>query len=152
MKLLLDQTYTDPRRALPAMRAALRDAWPEASQDVQSMPPRRVGHYLQLIVHEWVANLVRHATFSDSPRICLRVLLHNEAAHCEIIDNSTGFDLAYVLSTIKANASPLPEAGMGLRIIDACTGDVSYRKESPLRHHFTASIPYDHEPWMNVLF
>mgnify|MGYP006445616281 CR=1 FL=1 len=143
------------------MRAALRDAWPEAAwpeaaQDGQPMdgpstPPRRVGHYVQLIVHEWVANLVRHATFSDSPCICLRVLLYGETARCVITDNSTGFDLASALSTIKANASPLPETGMGLRIIDACTAGVSYRKESPLHHRFTASVPYDHEPWMNVL-
>lgn len=152
MELILDQTYSDPQHALTAIRTSLPNAWPEVSQDLPTVPPRRTRHYLQLIVHEWIANLMRHATFSDPPRICLRVSIDREAARCEIIDNSTGFDLEYVLSKMKTSASPLPEAGMGLRIIDACTDDASYRKESSLRHRFTASIPYDHDPWMNVLF
>lgn len=152
MDLLLDQTYTDPESALSTIRTALQNAWPEAPNESASMPPRRTRHYLQLIVHEWIANLVRHATFEDPPRISLRVFVDSTCVQCEITDNSMGFDLGYILSKMKTNTSPFPEAGMGLRIIDACTDEVSYRSELPLLHRFAASIPYDHEPWMNVLF
>jgi serine/threonine-protein kinase RsbW len=168
MNLIFDQTYTDLESALPAIRAALRAAWPSThssegnSSDAASslpeadaspeQPPRRTRHYVQLVVHEWVANLTRHATFADPPRISVRVLLNQDAAQCEITDNSRGFDLNSVLSTMGAHAAPFPESGMGLRIIDACTNDVSYRRASALHHRFTASVPYDHNPWMNVLF
>jgi len=157
MDLLLDQTYSDPQSALSMIRGALNNAWPDTANDTPDrdetvVPPRRTRHYLQLIVHEWIANLVRHATFDEPPRISIRVLTNTESVQCEITDNSMGFDLGYILSQMKANASPFPEAGMGLRIIDACTNDVSYHRESSLHHCFSATIPYDHDPWINVLF
>lgn len=155
MNLILDRTYTDLEGALPAIRSALRAAWPDVSpsdSDSSAGGPRRTRHYVQLVVHEWIANLMRHATFADTPRISVRVLLHHNSAQCDITDNSYGFDFESVLSTMGAHAAPLPESGMGLRIIDACTDGVSYHRASALHHRFTASIPYDHDPWMNVLF
>ena len=159
MKLLLEHTYTDPAEALPAIRAALHEAWPDDASEASSEavdaavnPPRRTQHYIQLIIHEWVANLVRHAKFVEAPRITLRVLLNSASTQCEILDNSRGFDLEHVLSNMNSRAAPLPESGMGLRIIDACTDAVSYRSESSWRHRFTASVPYDLDPWMNVLY
>lgn len=155
MDLILDRTYTDLEGALPAIRTALHAAWTNAcpsDTDASEGPPRRTRHYMQLVVHEWVANLTRHATFTDPPRISVRVLLNQDAAQCEITDNSRGFDLESVLSTMGVHTTPFPESGMGLRIIDACTNGVSYHRASALHHRFTASIPYDHDPWMNVLF
>jgi len=108
MDLILDQTYTNLEGALPEVRAALHAAWPGASLSGDNSPegpPRRTRHYTQLVVHEGVANLTRHATFTDPPRISVRVLLRPDSAQCEITDNSRGFDLESVLSTMGARAA-----------------------------------------------
>lgn len=181
MNLILDQTYTDLDGALATLRTALGDAWPEGAPPFRDTtwadadpsvsdadgaanppapgsdtpllyPPRRTRHYVQLVMHEWLANLVRHAAFSEPPRVSVRVLLNQATAQCEVTDNSRGFDLSSVLADMQTDPAPFPESGMGLRIIDACTTTLSYRRVSGLHHCFTASVPYDHDPWMNVLF
>ncbi|MES3629476.1 MAG: ATP-binding protein [Longimonas sp.] len=153
MSLLFQRTYTDPDGALDDVRAVLRQSWPTSESDSGGhMPPSRTRHYLQLVLHEWLANLMRHATFSSVPRISVRVSLSETLARCEVADNSTGFDLEASLFEMQSNTLPLPESQMGLRIIDACATDVSYRSRPPAEYQFTASIPYDHDPWMNVLF
>ena len=165
MHLLLERTYTDIEGALPLIREAIGEVWADVEEGTLAArrkesaarrPPHRTRHYVQLIVHEWIANLVRHATFSGPPQIRIRLLSDDVSVQCEITDNSRGFDLDEALSNMKSDAAPLPEAGMGLRIIDACTSNVSYRNsygsDSSSRYSFVASVPYDHDPWMNVLF
>jgi serine/threonine-protein kinase RsbW len=46
----------------------------------------------------------------------------------------------------------LPERGMGLRIINACTDSVSYTPTDSGRYRFEFSIPADHDPWLSMLF
>jgi serine/threonine-protein kinase RsbW len=46
----------------------------------------------------------------------------------------------------------LPERGMGLRIIDACTDTLSYAPTDGGRHRLEFSIPADHDPWLSKLF
>lgn len=140
------------RAALEANRPADANAPAPKSDTPLLYPPRRTRHYVQLVMHEWLANLVRHAAFSEPPRVSVRVLLNQATARCEVTDNSRGFDLSAVLADMQTDTAPFPESGMGLRIIHACTTTLSYRRVSGLHHCFTASVPYDHDPWMNVLF
>lgn len=153
MTQLLERSYSDLDAALTDLRTSVQSAWTEvdASSSVR-LPPPRTRHYLQLVIHEWVANLVRHATFSSSPQLIVRIEIRQETVCCEILDNSDGFDPEATLHTLQEKAHPLPEAHMGLRIIDACSSRMSYKPNEAEQQRFTVSIPYDHDPWMNVLF
>jgi serine/threonine-protein kinase RsbW len=114
------------------------------------------GHalrYAQLVLHEWLANLAQHATFAaGAPWVRIHARIHSRHVVCAVEDNSEGFDLEAALDAQTDGAQLLPERGMGLRIIQACTGDFAYRAIDDRRHRFEFSIPADHDPWLSTLF
>jgi serine/threonine-protein kinase RsbW len=114
------------------------------------------GHelrYAQLVLHEWLANLAQHATFgADSPWVRIRIRISSRHVYCAVEDNSEGFDLEEALHAQTDRAQLMPERGMGLRIIQACTDDFSYQAAEDHRHRFEFSIPADHDPWLSTLF
>lgn len=121
------------------------------SDDMQGRPS--VLRYVQVVLHEWIANMIQHAEFGDrSPCIEITVRADLRYVSCSVIDNSHGFDLADALTRQRNEARALPERGMGLRIISACTEQCAYRSLPDGRYRFEFSIPVDHDPWLSTLF
>lgn len=148
---VLAKEYSDLDLALDDVRAILQD-W--CSQlDEASMPSPETIRYTQLVLHEWIANLLQHADFGDrTPSIQIRLRAEDRNVNCSIVDNSEGFDLADRLPSREEELEELPERGMGLRIINACTDRLSYSSTDTGRHRFEFSIPADHDPWLSMLF
>lgn len=112
-----------------------------------------IVRYLQVVLHEWLANLIQHARFAETdPHVEITIRMRRRYISCSVVDNSTGFNLSEQLETQRNQAQALPERGMGLRIISACTDQCEYRSLDDGRYHFEFSIPVDHEPWLSTLF
>lgn len=158
-----------PRAAMDASsgaagEASSQDAEPKGSQndlsviDTESRSPESDNHssvvrYAQVVLHEWLANLVQHADFEErSPEIRVQIRAEKHTITCTVTDNSRGFDLQSQLAEQRNSAQALPERGMGLRIINACTQSCTYRPMDNGWHRFKFSIPADHEPWLSMLF
>lgn len=148
---ILARKYTDLNRALDEVRSILEE-W-SASLEEKSAPDAETVRYTQLVLHEWIANLLQHADFRDRPpTVEIRLGTENRHIICTVTDNSEGFDLAEQLPTQEEMMDDLPERGMGLRIINACTDSLSYTSTEAGRHRFEFSIPADHDPWLSMLF
>ena len=147
---LLSKDYTDLDHALDELRTVLQD-W-SAQQDPAPLEDETL-RYTQLVLHEWIANLLQHADFNDrTPSVQIRLETENRHVSCTVIDNSEGFDFDEQLPSQEEAMADLPERGMGLRIINACTDKVSYTATDSGRHRFAFSIPADHDPWLSMLF
>jgi len=148
---VLTRTYTDLNRALDEVRSVLQE-W-SAAQDPAGGPKAETVRYTQLVLHEWIANLLQHADFCDrSPTIEIRIRSERRHIICSVTDNSEGFDFAARLPDKEERMDDLPERGMGLRIINACTDSLSYTSTEAGRYRFEFSIPADHDPWLSMLF
>lgn len=148
---VLAKEYTDLDRALDEVRFVLEE-W-SAEQNEASAPTAETIQYTQLVLHEWIANLLQHADFCErTPRIEIQLSTENQRIRCSVTDNSEGFDLAERLPSQEERMDDLPERGMGLRIINACTDRLSYTSIESERHCFKFSIPADHDPWLSMLF
>ncbi|PSQ96170.1 MAG: ATP-binding protein [Bacteroidetes bacterium SW_9_63_38] len=147
---VLAKKYSDLDHALDEVRSVLHD-WSRNLNDA-SVPRGETIHYTQLVLHEWIANLLQHADFADRPpSIEIRLTTQNRHITCSVIDNSEGFDLKKRLPE-REEMEELPERGMGLRIIDACTGELSYTSTGAGTYCFKFFIPADHDPWLSMLF
>jgi len=148
---VLAKEYTDLDRALDEVRSVL-DEW-SSEQEISSTLDDETVHYTQLVLHEWIANLLQHADFQDrTPTVQIELTTENRHITCTVTDNSEGFDLAEQLPEQEDVMDDLPERGMGLRIINACTDRLSYTSMESGRHRFEFSIPADHDPWLSMLF
>ena len=148
---VLAKEYSDLDRALDEVRSVLHD-W-STTLDETSAPSGETIRYTQLVLHEWIANLLQHADFAGrSPSIEIRLTTHKRHVTCTVVDNSEGFDLEDRLPERDEAMEELPERGMGLRIIDACTGELSYTSPEAGTCRFEFSIPADHDPWLSMLF
>lgn len=128
----------------------------DESSDESADAPAEGGQalrYAQLVLHEWLANLLQHADFRDrTPYVEVQIRADETHIFCAVVDNSDGFDLAAHLDAQRSAAQALPERGMGLRIISACTDDFTYRTTDDGHQRFEFSIPADHDPWLSMLF
>ena len=148
---VLAKEYTDLDRALDEVRSVL-DEWSNKQEETSVLSDETV-HYTQLVLHEWIANLLQHADFHDrTPKVQIQLKTQNRHVSCSVIDNSEGFNLAEQLPSQEEAMDDLPERGMGLRIINACTDRLSYTSIESGRHRFEFSIPADHDPWLSMLF
>lgn len=148
---VLAKEYSDLDRALDEVRSVLEE-W-SATFDDGSTPSAETIRYTQLVLHEWIANLLQHADFGPrSPTIRIRLSVEDQKVCCAVVDNSTGFDLTDRLPSQDETMENLPERGMGLRIINACTDRLSYTPTDTHLHRFEFSIPADHDPWLSMLF
>jgi len=148
---ILAKEYSDLDRALDEVRSFLYD-W-SAEIDDATAPRAETIRYTQLVLHEWIANLLQHADFDGrAPVVEIRLTAKNQHITCAVTDNSEGFDLRERLPSQEETMEKLPERGMGLRIINACTGDLSYTSTKAGRYCFKFSIPADHDPWLSMLF
>jgi len=147
----LTRTYNDLDRALDEVRPVL-DEW-VAEQDADTAPRDDTVHYTQLVLHEWIANLMQHARFGNrSPAIQITASTRDRHISCVVIDNSEGFDLEERLSVDEDATDDFPERGMGLRIINACTNQLSYTSTESGRHRLEFTIPADQDPCLSMLF
>lgn len=148
---VLARKYTDLDQALDEVRTLLQE-WSNGLADNSAPRPETV-RYTQLVLHEWIANLLQHAHFGTrSPTIKIRLASENRHVTCVVIDNSEGFELEERLPSQNDTMENLPERGMGLRIINACTEHLSYTSTDAGRNRFEFSIPADHDPWLSMLF
>jgi len=84
---------------------------------------------LRLAVHEWLANLVQHASFGRrKPAVALAVSLRDDGVQCEVEDNSAGFDFDRQLATQEqiVGGGRASERGRGLLMLIAITDDLAY--------------------------
>ena len=148
---VLAKEYSDLDHALDEVRTVIAE-W-SASIDASAEPSGETVRYTQLVLHEWIANLLQHADFDGHPpAIRIRLACKQQHIRCVVVDNSLGFDLSDRLPAEQEAMDDLPERGMGLRIIDACTDDLAYAPTDDGRHRFEFSIPADHDPWLSMLF
>jgi serine/threonine-protein kinase RsbW len=147
----LAKEYSDLDRALDEVRSVLQEWFTE--HEVASPPSAETLRYTQLVLHEWIANLLQHGDFGNrSPSIQIRLTTEDRHVTCAVIDNSEGFNFREQLPSREETMDDLPERGMGLRIINACTDSVSYTQTESGRYRFEFSIPADHDPWLSMLF
>ncbi len=148
---VLAREYTDLDRALDEVRTVI-ETW-SGSIDGSAELNGETIQYTQLVLHEWIANLLQHADFDEHPpSLRIRLAYEDRQIRCVVVDNSSGFDLTDRLPAEQEAMDTLPERGMGLRIIDACTDTLSYAPTDSGRHRFEFSIPADHDPWLSMLF
>jgi serine/threonine-protein kinase RsbW len=147
----LAKEYSDLDRALDEVRTVLQE-W-AAEHEVTPAPSGETLRYTQLVLHEWIANLLQHADFGNrTPSLQIRLKTENRHITCAVLDNSEGFNFQERLPSREETMDDLPERGMGLRIINACTDSVSYTPTDSGRYRFEFSIPADHDPWLSMLF
>lgn len=110
-------------------------------------------HRVRLAVHEWVANLVQHGDFRDRvPEIRIDVQPNGQSVKCIIEDNSEGFDLNINLQIRESMIERLPERGMGLLMLQACTEDLEYTRVENGLYRLVFSVSADQEPWLHIPF
>ncbi len=103
---------------------------------------------MKLAVHEWIANLVQHASFKvQPPYIRLVISLNDAGLHCLIEDNSEGFDFhAQIEEQSRRLSDPVPsERGRGLLMMLACAEDLVYEARGNGVQHlqFVVNPPVD---------
>ncbi len=106
---------------------ALFDAWADAGTFRAVLGDDGL-EVLRLAVHEWVANLVQHASFPSGPRIEMAVGVEGDAVRCAIADSSAGFDMATQLERQRAVLDgPGPsERGRGLLMMIRSTDALTF--------------------------
>lgn len=145
-----ERRFTDLDRAINTV-PSLPDEWPPARRDGD--PDSETVQCTCLILHEWIANLHQYADFADrTPLVEIRLSCKDRQIVCSVTDNSEGFDLEAHLPGSDDEPDPLPERGMGLRIIRTCTESMSYTSTKEGLQRFEFSVSFDHDPWLNTLF
>ncbi len=120
---------------------ALFDAWIESGAFASVLSVEGLD-VLRLTVHEWIANLVQHATFPGAARIEFDVDVVDDGVRCTITDTSAGFDFAETVERQKSvlNAPVPSERGRGLLMLLKCAEDLDFHAadaEGPQRVAFT---------------
>jgi serine/threonine-protein kinase RsbW len=108
---------------------------------------------LKLALHEWIANLAQHADFRGQPlEVSVSLTYVDHTFWCVVEDNSTGFDLTSRLLTQTKRLQACPERGMGLLMLQALSGELSYSiaEEGICRLEFSISSSGD--AWLNIPF
>ena len=110
-------------------------------------------HRAKLAAHEWAANIVQHASFGDrTPEIDLDVYPNGNRIDCVFEDNSDGFDLEAMLEQRSNGLNPLPDRGMGLLMLSACTSELLYEKTEEGLFRLRFSVFTDDDPWLSIPF
>ena len=110
-------------------------------------------HRLKLAVHEWLANLVQHAHFNGhDPEISLSVAILDDGIQCTISDNSDGFNLDDELTLRSTSLESLPERGMGLLMLQACTKRLSYKRVQGSVQKLEFVVSTQDNPWLKIQF
>lgn len=123
----------------------LFEEWERADALLSHLDPDTIQLF-RLAVHEWVANLVQHADFSNrEPKITLDVIPNGRRVRCVIEDNSEGFSFSEQIDVQRNALTPFPERGMGLLMLNAATEyfEYSQTEDGSSRLEFTVSSDAD---------
>ena len=122
--------FTDLDRAVDDFHA-VADGWDADRSMVEALGADGL-HVLRLTVHEWIANLVQHASFPDAPEIVVAVEADGDVVRCAIEDTSVGFDFAAQIESQRSILdAPAPsERGRGLLMLVSCAEDLDFRPAS----------------------
>lgn len=123
----------------------LFEEWERADALLSHLDPDTIQLF-RLAVHEWVANLVQHADFSNrEPNITLNVIPNGRRVRCVIEDNSEGFPFPEQIDVQRNALTPFPERGMGLLMLNAATEYFEYSEteDGCRRLEFTVSSDAD---------
>lgn len=105
----------------------------------------------KLAVHEWIANLVQFADFSNrKPEIRVEISPNGKSVRGIIEDNSSGFDLDAQLALCQQVIKEFPERGMGLLILQSITEEMSYKKVKDDTHRLEFTITEHDDPWLKL--
>ena len=105
----------------------LFDALEKQLDDSGTLPIETL-HTAKMAIHEWVANIVQHSEFDNgAPEIGVCLSQRGERLFCMVEDNSAGFDLAGYLDSHEGITTVLPDRGMGLLLLKACSEELCYR-------------------------
>lgn len=126
----------------------------------EAEPPSSVAtdhgllHQLKLAVHEWLANLVQHASFENGlTQVSLTIRPEDDGVECVIEDNSNGFVLDAHLNIEPEYLDSLPERGMGLLILKICTDGLTYqRSEYGGYNRLQFFVSADQDAWTGTQF
>ncbi|MCB0717897.1 MAG: ATP-binding protein [Bacteroidetes bacterium] len=130
---------------------SLFEQWPSNEHDPRISPDS--VQRTKLALHEWIANLVQHASFECShPEIMLDVETVEDAIVCVVEDNSQGFDLDAHLVMAAEDLAHLPERGMGLLMLQACATDLFYGRISDGRNRLKFSVKGEDDPCLTIPF
>ncbi len=131
---------------------ALFERWAEMLE-FEPMLDTDTVYRTKLVTHEWIANLVQHAKFeSNGVDITIDIWRESNKLMCVVEDNSDGFDLTGQTESASDKLERLPERGMGLLMLQACTSDLSYNRTSSNRNRLQFSITAGKDPWLNIPF
>ncbi|MEZ4703211.1 MAG: ATP-binding protein [Rhodothermales bacterium] len=107
----------------------------------------------KLAIHEWVANLKRHATFAvPDPRVGLCVSPSADGLACVVEDNSVGFDLDGYFKKHGSITQVLPESGMGLHWIKSFANNLRYQRAPSGCQQLAFFVPDNNDPSLDILF
>jgi serine/threonine-protein kinase RsbW len=130
---------------------SLFEQWPTDDRD--SRISLDAVHRTKLALHEWIANIVQHATFDcERPEIILDVDTVDDKIVCVVEDNSKGFDLDAHLVMADADLKHLPERGMGLLMLQACASDLFYGRISDGLNRLKFSVKGEDDPCLTIPF
>jgi len=144
-------TFSDLESLIDRVHA-LFDDW-EQHERFAPMLDMSDLHRLKLAVHEWLANLVQHASFNGhAPEVSLSLELRKEGVCCTIRDNSEGFNLDDELTVRSSSLESLPERGMGLLMLQACTKRLSYSRVNGSEQQLEFVVSTKDNPWLKIQF
>ncbi len=107
----------------------------------------------KLAVHEWTANLVQHADFEGRiPWVVVDIWTEGDRIECVIEDNSNGFDLERGLVERANGLSSIPERGMGLLMLKACTSRLEYTKTEDRTYRLEFTVNGGQDPCLDIPF
>ena len=129
----------------------LFDRWERPGEHPQGVELRTM-YLVKLAVHEWVANLIQHATFAASPHVRLRLRADGGDVCCTIADNSDGFDLDEYYAQAPATLPTFPDRGTGLLILQSCTEELSYRRSNDGFNILSFRVAADQDSWLSIQF
>lgn len=131
---------------------ALFESWEQEDALLSHLDPNTIQLF-RLAVHEWVANLVQHADFTDrEPELVLDVIPNGQRVRCVIEDNSEGFAFPEQLDVQRSALTPFPECGMGLLMLNAATEYFEYSETDDGRRRPEFTVSADADQWLNIPF
>jgi anti-sigma regulatory factor (Ser/Thr protein kinase) len=130
----------------------LFEEW-ERADALLSHPDPDTIQLFRLAVHEWVANLVQHADFSNrEPNITLDVIPNGRRVRCVIENNSEGFPFPEQLDVQRSALTPFPERGMGLLMLNAATEYFEYSQTDDGRRRLEFTVSSEANSCLDIPF
>ena len=111
---------------------------------------------LQLAIHEWIANLVQHASFPTENKEAIITLTFTspKQVSVEIKDFSNGFDFINQIETQRERRQEdyFLERGFGLLFLETLVDKVDYKRAKEGINYLTFQLSTDNDACLNFPF